>query len=89
MFSCLNSLQFVIFQTLVTPTNMSVNPVGFVVGADDDESPSCFEFAPHFPQTQEGGGGALLTVSWSTGRVQHFPMFFTSSKNTGTYQAFG
>jgi len=72
-----------IFQTLVTPTNMSVNPVGFVVGADDDESPSCFEFAPHFPQTQEGGGGALLTVSWSSGRVQHFPMFFTSSKNTG------
>ena len=62
---------------------MSVNPVGFVVGADDDESPSCFEFAPHFPQTQEGGGGALLTVSWSSGRVQHFPMFFTSSKNTG------
>ena len=61
-----------IFQTEVSPSNIAVSPLGFVSGETDTEWPSCFEFAPHFsPQ------GALLTIAWSTGRVQHFPMYFT------------
>merc|ERR1712130_346037 len=61
------------FQTQVSNANINVSPMGFISGETDAEFPSCFEFAPHFAD------GSLLTVAWSTGRVQHLPMFFTPS----------
>ena len=46
-------------------------------GRTETEWPSCFEFAPHFSQQ-----GALLTIAWNSGRVQHFPMYYTPARHS-------
>jgi len=51
-------------------TSLSLSPVGWVRG-EEGERPSCLAFQP-----SEAVGGALLTVGWSSGRVQHIPMVF-------------
>lgn len=45
-----------VFQTQVSPANISLLPLGFINSEGDDEFPSCFEFAPDFNE------GALLTI---------------------------
>lgn len=47
-----------------------LSPVGWVVGRSG-EMPSCMEF-----QQSKVSCGAMLTVAWSEGRVQHIPMVF-------------
>lgn len=63
-----------LFCTKVTPTGLSISPLGFIRG-DADECPSLMEFSKHYK------GGALLSIIWSSGRLQHFPMFFLSNLN--------
>lgn len=63
-----------LFCTRVSMNSVSVSPLGFIQGKDN-EHPSTIEFAKHFK------GGALLSIVWSSGRLQHFPMFFMSSTN--------
>ena len=53
-------------------SGISISPLGFIRG-EGDELPSTLEFAKHF------NGGALLSIVWSSGRFQHFPMFFMST----------
>ena len=48
-----------------------LSPVGWVVGKNG-EIPSCMEF-----QQSPVECGAVLTVAWEDGRVQHIPMVFT------------
>jgi len=48
-----------------------LSPVGWVVGRNG-EIPSCMEF-----QQSPVECGAVLTVAWEDGRVQHIPMVFT------------
>jgi len=48
-----------------------LSPVGWVVGRAG-EMPSCMEF-----QQSRAECGAVLTVAWEGGRVQHIPMVFT------------
>jgi len=48
-----------------------LSPVGWVIGKDN-EMPSCLEF-----QQSPVGCGAVLTVAWNGGRVQHIPMVFS------------
>ncbi len=59
-----------VFSTIVTPANLSISPIGFIRG-ELDETPCCFAYADQFNR------GALLTIAWSSGRLQHLPMFFT------------
>jgi len=61
-----------VFSCNVTPSNIVLAPLGFIRG-DIDEIPITFEFAKHFKL------GALLTIAWSSGRIQHLPMFFTTT----------
>ena len=63
-----------LFCTRVSINNVSVSPLGFIQGLENEHA-STFEFAKHFK------GGALLSIIWSSGRLQHFPMFFMSSTN--------
>jgi len=65
-----------VFQTQVSSSNVNISPMGFINGATEDEFPSCFEFAPSHSHRDSG---SLLTVAWSSGRVQHLPMLFTPS----------
>jgi len=54
--------------------------LGFIRG-EAEETPVAFEFARHFKL------GALLTIAWSSGRIQHLPMFFTVTPHASV--AFG
>merc|ERR550519_805617 len=61
-----------------TGTCLSLAPLGWVRGREG-EAPSCLQF-------QAGGcavGGAMLTVGWSSGRVQHVPLVFQPGVMTG------
>ena len=57
-------------------SGISISPLGFIRG-DTEEAPTTLEFAKHFK------GGALLSIVWSSGRFQHFPMFFMTSVQLG------
>jgi aladin len=61
-----------LFCTKVTPTGLSISPLGFIPG-EAGEAPTAMEFAKHFK------GGALLSIAWTSGRLQHMPMFFVSN----------
>jgi len=65
-----------LFGTRITPAGISISPLGFIRG-DTEEAPTTLEFAKHFK------GGALLSIVWSSGRFQHFPMFFMTSVQLG------
>mgnify|MGYP001240203538 CR=1 FL=1 len=51
--------------------SLSLTPCGWIRGRPG-EFPSCFQFQP---SEQEGGG--VLTVAWSSGRIQHFPFLYS------------
>lgn len=51
-------------------TSLSISPVGWVRGGVA-EWPACLQFQP-----SETVGGAVLTVGWSSGRIQHLPLVF-------------
>ena len=65
-----------LFVTRIAPNGTSISPLGFVQG-EANESPTCIEFANHFKN------GALLSIVWSSGRFQHFPMFFVHNVQLG------
>ena len=75
--SFVESNSLAVFITRVSGSgSLSISPLGFIIGQTKDEYPSCFEFANHFNE------GSLLTIAWSSGRVQHFPMFYTQGADT-------
>lgn len=52
-----------------TSTTVAISPVGWIRGQEGEE-PACLQF-------QAGGGvefGCVLTVCWSSGRLQHVPL---------------
>lgn len=51
--------------------NLSLTPCGWIRG-EKGEFPSCFEFQSDFID-----GGGVLTVAWSSGRIQHFPLLYS------------
>ena len=60
-----------------------LSPVGWVVGREGD-MPSCMEF-----QQSPVGRGAVLTVAWGEGRVQHIPMVFSVGEGGGMVDMVG
>ncbi|CAH1391573.1 unnamed protein product [Nezara viridula] len=50
-------------------TTLNIQP-GFLIKGISDEIPTCFSFQKDFVD------GANLTICWSTGRVQYFPMVY-------------
>jgi len=52
-------------------TPAPLTPLGWVGGESEEERPSCLQF-----QTSTFHPGALLTIAWSSGRVQHLPLVF-------------
>ena len=65
-----------LFVTRVSVNGINLSPIGFVQGEHGQE-PSCMEFTKNF------SNGALLSIVWSDGRFQYFPMLFVpnSDKN--------
>jgi len=54
-----------------TGRSLSLTPCGWIRGAED-EFATCLEFEADFSE-----GGAVLTVGWSSGRVQHVPLLYS------------
>ena len=83
--SFVDSNLLAVFQTQISNANLNISPLGFINGASESEFPSCFEFAQHLNSSSSSSAvepaapatGSLLTIAWSSGRVQHFPMFFS------------
>ncbi|XP_046448379.1 aladin-like [Daphnia pulex] len=57
-----------LFRTLYSPT-LSLFPCGVMKG-ELDEVATTIQFKPDFEN------GSLLTVGWSSGRIQHVPFYF-------------
>eukprot|EP00095_Tigriopus_kingsejongensis_P003750 maker-scaffold911_size81771-snap-gene-0.22 protein:Tk03750 transcript:maker-scaffold911_size81771-snap-gene-0.22-mRNA-1 annotation:"Aladin" len=57
-----------LFATTLSPV-LSLSPIGLIQGLDG-ETPMVVEFA------QQCNEGSLLTVAWSSGRLQHIPLFY-------------
>ena len=58
------------------PGQARLSPIGWVVGSGPEEVPLCAQF--------QGAGaewGAVLTVVWSSGRVQHLPLVFSITED--------
>ncbi|CAH2092650.1 unnamed protein product [Euphydryas editha] len=61
-----------VFSTTQLMMQLNVTPCCFISGVDN-EVPSTFAFQQNFKD------GACLTIAWSSGRIQHFPIIYTDS----------
>lgn len=59
-----------LFRTATSSANLSLSPSGSVVGASADEFPSQICFQLNKLRDHE----AVLTIGWSTGRIQYYPI---------------
>lgn len=64
-----NSSPIAIFATTIAQSNLNISPAFFINGLRADEYPSyiCFK------ETYENEREVILTIGWSSGRVQYFP----------------
>lgn len=58
-----------IFATAINRHSLSISPAFFIGGNNTHEFPTFICFQPKYPSKQE----TILTIAWSTGRVQYFP----------------
>uniref|UniRef100_A0A2H1WA80 SFRICE_032593 n=1 Tax=Spodoptera frugiperda TaxID=7108 RepID=A0A2H1WA80_SPOFR len=61
-----------VFCTTKLMLQLKITPCCFVCGMDV-EVPSTIAFQQNFTE------GACLTIAWSSGRVQHFPIIYTDT----------
>ena len=59
-----------IFRTAASITNLNLSPSGTITGQSDDEFPSQICFQLNKLRDHE----AVLTIAWSTGRIQYYPI---------------
>lgn len=68
IFKCTTSIA--VFSTSINRNSLSISPNFYISAEDSDEYPSYICFRENY----ETHSDTVLTIGWSTGRVQYFPM---------------
>lgn len=64
------SSSIAVFSTSINRNVLNVSPNFNISGDDTDEFPNCICFREMYEKYDE----VVLTIGWSTGRVQYFPL---------------
>nr|CAD7399334.1 unnamed protein product [Timema poppensis] len=67
-----------VFRSSVTPTGAHLAPCCFINGSSG-EIPNVISFQQNFEE------GSMLTIAWSSGRIQHYPFIYSPVDNVVEY----